>query len=366
MKKDVYNTSKLAFHKNKLEDLAKGAISPPIYVRIKPTNNCDHRCSYCSYSPDNECTVSETINLKDEIPREKMLEILEDFKEMGVLALTYSGGGEPLIYPHIPEILKKTLEYGIDLSIITNGQKLKNEKTELLKNAKWVRVSASECDAKTFTETRGRPESWFYELKENLMNFAKIKNPDCEFGINFVVHKGNADKIYDSVEYFRDIGTNHIKITPCWRTDFLEYHKPIMDSCLEQIAKARQDFSGKNFTVYDTYENDFKLTGINERKYSKCFVMQIIPVIGADSVVYFCHDKTYSKNGSLGSIKNKRFKELWFSEEASKIFKEFNPIESCRHHCTYDSRNLLAIEMLKNLNNIDKYKPENDEHRNFP
>ncbi len=365
MKADVYNHSKLAFHKEKIKALSEGRITPPVYVRIKPTNKCNHACYYCSYIPDNECPVSETINFSDEIPREKMLEILSDFKDMDVKAITYSGGGEPLIYPHIEEIMEKALEYGIDLSIITNGQELNGKKAQILKNAKWVRISAGEMDAETFVRTRKRPAILFHKLKENIKNFAKIKAPDCEFGINFVVQKENAEKVYDSVKYFKELGVDHIKITPCWMPEFLEYHKPLIDSVAEQINKARNDFQDDKFTVYDTYENDFNLTGLSERKYPKCFIMQVIPVIGADSVVYFCHDKTYAKNGALGSIKNISFKELWFSNEAAKIFKEFNPIEECKHHCTYDSRNLSIMEMIQDLNSLDKYKPSNDRHKNF-
>lgn len=366
MSDNVYDVSKLAFHKEKLEALAKGEIIAPVYVRVKPTNRCDHECTYCSYSPDNDCPVSETINLKDEIPREKMLEILGDFRDIGIKALTFSGGGEPLVYPHIAEIMQMTLDYGIDLSIISNGQKLRGEKANILKNAKWVRVSAGECDAEGFEKTRRRPAKWFYELKENLANFSQIKNPDCEFGINYVVHNGNFDRIYDSVKYFKELGVNHIKITPCWNPDFIDYHEPLKPISLEQIANARADFQAEGFTVYDTYENDFKSTGLSDRNYDKCSIMQIIPVIGADAAVYFCHDKTYSGNGCLGSIKNRSFKNLWFSEDAAKIFREFNPRKQCQHHCTYDSRNLLTLEMLGNMKNLDKYKPKSEKHKNFP
>ncbi len=373
MEKDVYNKSKLAFHKNKLESLSTGEVTAPVYIRIKPINRCDHRCFYCSYNPDNKCPVSETIDYNAILPREKMLEILDDFKDMrvsdtkgiGVMAVTYSGGGEPLIYPHISEAMKKTLENRIELSIITNGQKLNGERAEILTQAEWVRISASESDAKTFSETRKRPESWFYELGNNIKNFARIKKPECELGINFVVQDKNADKLYESVKYFKELGVNHIKITPCWFPNFLEYHKDIRKKAEEQIAKARQNFEEDGFTVYDTYKNDFELTGIDKRLYSKCYVMQIIPVIGADSIVYFCHDKTNAKNGILGSIKNKSFKELWFSNKVKEIFKNFNPKKECRHHCTYDRVNLNAIEMLNNLDILDEYKPSDYKHKNF-
>ncbi|MEM0465174.1 MAG: radical SAM protein [Candidatus Pacearchaeota archaeon] len=366
MKNDIYNRSKLAFHEEKLKSLKEGKITSPIYVRIKPTNKCNHACYYCSYVPENECTVSENMNFNDEISKEKMLEILNDFKEMGVKAITFSGGGEPLIYPYIEEIMQKTLDYGIELSIITNGQELNGNKARILSKSEWVRISAGEIDAENFVNTRKRPASFFYKLQDNIKNFSKIKKNDCELGINFVVQKNNADKVYESAKYFKNLGVNHIKFTACWvPEEFFEYHKPIKEDVIEQIKKARKDFEDENFKIYDTYEEDFLLTGLCERKYEKCYIMQIIPVIGADSVVYFCHDKTYSKSGVLGSIRKKSFKELWFSEETKEIFENFNPKKKCKHHCTYDSRNLSIIKMIENLENIDKFKPDTEKHKNF-
>ena len=75
-------------------------------------------------------------NSTDEIKREKILEIIQDFKSIGVKAVTFSGG-EPLLYPYIEEIM----EAGIELSIITNGSLLTGKKVELLSKAKWVRIS---------------------------------------------------------------------------------------------------------------------------------------------------------------------------------------------------------------------------------
>ncbi len=342
-----YSTLKIAWHPEKLESLLNGTIIAPIYVRLKPTNLCNHHCSFCSYEPrGGDREVRDRIsNRKAQIPHEKILEILADFRDMGVKAVTYSGGGEPLIYPYILEALNKTLKYGIDLSIITNGQKLEGKKAEVLANAQWVRISSDASDAKSFSKIRKVPEKWFYELTENIRNFAKIKNPECELGINFIVHKQNSDQVYRSVVHFRDLGVNHVKITPQWiHPGFKEYHKPIMKSVLDQIRKAK-NLQDSRFKVHDTYEADFSLCGADKRNYSKCYILQIVPVIGADSVVYFCHDKAYSSSGIIGSIKDKSFKNLWFSKEAKEIFQKFNPSKSCRHHCANDLRN-MNIEAL--------------------
>jgi MoaA/NifB/PqqE/SkfB family radical SAM enzyme len=365
MKENVYDISKLTFHPEKIRALAEGKITAPISARIKPTNKCDHKCFYCAYTPGNGCSVSETINMKDEIPKVKLLEVLTDFSEMGVKAVTYSGGGEPLIYPDISEAMRKTLDLGIDLSIITNGQKLCGEKAEILKDAKWVRISASENNAQLFSETRKRPASWFYELQDNIRQFALHKSSECELGINYVVNKKNSKEVYNSVKYFMELGVNHIKFTPLCNADFREYHKDIKEDVLSQIEKARKDFSGPNFVVYDTYKNDFELTGLYDRKYPVCYFKQVVPVIAADSKVYFCHDKTYNKQGILGDLKNMSFKELWFSKDTEKRFKEFDPRKYCQHHCTYDSRNILTERIINDLDNLQTYQPESNKHKNF-
>lgn len=338
-----YGTLKIVWHPEKLESYREGKIISPLYIRIKPTNKCNHNCYYCSYDPN--FPDIRSVNRQDEIPYEKMMEILSDFRDMGVKAVTFSGGGEPLTYPHIVEVLKKTLEYGIDLSMITNGQKLKGEAAELLKKAKWVRISADSCTPEIFEATRGVSKELFNELKSNIENFAKTKDPDCELGINFVVQEKNADKVYDSIKFFKELGVNHIKITPRHIPEgFREYHAPFKDKVIAQIAKARKDFP--DFDIHDTYENDFNLSEQTKRTYPKCYVMQTIPAIGADCNVYFCHDKAYSDSGLLGSIKNQSFKKLWFSEEAEKKFKEFDPRKGCNHHCANDSRNIIINDVL--------------------
>ena len=281
--KQRYGNLKLLWHHEKLKSFLENRIISPIYIRIKPTNECNHHCRFCSYDPlTGDLTVRNELNRIDRIPQKKMLEILKDLKDIEVKAVTYSGGGEPLIYPHIEEAMQRTLDYGINLSIITNGQRLSGKKAEILSHAHWVRVSSDASDAKSFSEIRRVPKECFHELTENIRNFAKIKNPDCELGINFVVHKNNFNQVYKSVRHFRDLGVNHIKITPMWISDFREYHQPINSPVLEQIVKAKADFQDEDFNVYDTYEGDFSGASVSKRSYGRCYVMQTIPVIAAN------------------------------------------------------------------------------------
>ena len=139
-KASPYSNLKIFAHAQALNDMGDGKRIAPIYIRIKPTNYCNHKCYYCSYA-DNALGLRDSVNRQDQIPWEKMQEIVADMKIMGVKAVTFSGGGEPLVYPYIVESMQGILDAGIDLSIITNGQLLKNERAEVLSKAKWVRIS---------------------------------------------------------------------------------------------------------------------------------------------------------------------------------------------------------------------------------
>lgn len=367
----IYSQSKMAFHTEKLESLAKKEVSSPIYVRIKPTNRCNHHCFYCSYDPDFKYLLSEKKDARDEIPQPKLIEILNDFKDMRVKAITYSGGGEPLVYPFIEKILEKTLELGIDLSIITNGQKLNGKREELLAQSEWVRISADYCNSELFTKHRKVPKDLFEEQKNNIAHFAKIKKPGCELGINFLITHLNNKKIYESAKFFRELGANHIRFSPIYIPKGNElssggsesYHSE-RKKVLEQIERA-MELENENFQIFNYYKTDFDSAMTSIRPYERCFMMEVVPVIAANQKVYFCHDKAYSNSGLIGSIKEKSFRELWFSDETARRFRDFNPKESCKHHCTADGRNIAIKKMVENLEDLYKFIPDNDKHKNF-
>ena len=70
------------------------------------------------------------------------MEIIDDLVEMDVKAVTFSGGGEPLIYPHIAEALNKLGESGIKLATLTNGSHLHEDiAVAFARYGTWIRVS---------------------------------------------------------------------------------------------------------------------------------------------------------------------------------------------------------------------------------
>lgn len=344
-----YSNLKIFAHGQALNEIGAGKRIAPIYVRIKPTNYCNHNCYYCSYA-DSELGLRDSVNRKDQIPWDKMQEIISDMREMRVKAVTFSGGGEPLVYPYIVETMQKVLNAGIDLSIITNGQMLKDERALVLSKAKWVRISMDSLNAETYAKVRRIPVSFFDEVCDNIKRFSQIKNANCELGINFVVNHENADQVYDMAKMVKDLGVNHIKYTARVTKALFEYHKTFKDSVIDQIHHAKKELESNSFKIINKYEGDFDSALVFHRCYGKCYINRIFTVIAADSKVYFCHDKAYVKEGEVGDLKNQSFKDLWFSEETAKRYEEFNPQKECNHHCVYDDRN----ELLNTFYSLDR------------
>lgn len=350
MKATPYSNLKIFEHIDRLNQAVKEKKRvAPIYIRIKPTNYCNHQCYYCSYA-DSALGLRDSVVKQDQIPWEKMQEIISDMQEMGVKAVTFSGGGEPLVYPYIVEAMQQVLDAGIDLSVITNGQLLKDDRAEVLANAKWVRISFDAADAETYAKVRQIPVEAFGEVCDNIKKFSKIKSDTCELGINFVINHENASQVYDMAEMVKQLGVNHIKYTARITKDLFNYHEPFKLKAIADIHRAQDELEDENFKVINKYEGDFESAMVFHRCYEKCYINHIFTVVAADSKVYFCHDKAYVSSGVVGDLKEQSFQQLWYSDAVKERYQNFDPRKECGHHCVYDDRN----ELLNTFYSLDR------------
>ncbi len=344
-----YSQLKVFYHPEILQHLLKGERCNPVYIRIKPTNRCNHNCSYCHYK--NAYLDLDDFNPGDEIPREKMMETIEGMHRLGVKAVTFSGGGEPLLYPHIEESMERILDAGIDLSIITNGSLLSGGRAELLARSKWVRLSIESVNDEEYCRIRGISKGAFNRLCGNISDFAQIKNTDCELGVNVVVNAENCFEIESMAKLMKELGVNHVKYSPMITNDTNSYHAPFREKVTKSLVEVQNKYGDDHFRIIDLYTGDFSDSVIFDRQYSKCPMKEFICVIAANQKVYFCQDKAYLSDGEVGSIKEQSFADLWVSDDTTRKFRDFDAKKICGQHCVHDSRNKLLnsfIEMDRN------------------
>lgn len=87
---------------------------PPILANYYLTYKCNSRCVYCDIP-----VKPENIRIKETKP-EVIIENLAAMKRLGVKVVDFTGG-EPLIYPHLPKVLRAAKEMGFFTSIANTG-----------------------------------------------------------------------------------------------------------------------------------------------------------------------------------------------------------------------------------------------------
>jgi len=344
---NLYTKTKIFHFKDKIDSLPadRSTILPPIHIRIKPTNICNHSCIYCAYRAGG-LQLGKDMIIRDHISKEKMFEIMDDIAEMGVKSITFSGGGEPFCYPHLLEAVKRLSESSVKFAALTNGSKLHGEIAEFFAHhAIWLRISMDGWDDESYSAYRNIPHGEFRKIIDNIRNFKKY-NGRCYLGVCIIVDESNASHIHELICKLKSNGVNSVKVAPCIvsnsGSENNEYHKPIFEQVKEQIAKASEEFKDEDFEIFDSYHQQLETF---RKEYSWCPYLQVLPVIGADLNIYPCQDKAYNLDeGLIGSIKDRRFKDFWFSDK-NKFFT-IDPSKVCNHHCVANSKNDLILDYL--------------------
>ena len=341
MGSNPYSSLKIFHHMKELEAIGRGEHIAPFYIRLKPTNICNQHCAYCTYgSGDTEEKTEnrDDINHLDVIPWEKMQEIIQDMGQMGVRAVTFSGGGEPLFYPHIAEAAQMILDQGMDLSLISNGSLLRGNTAKVFSHAKWVRISFDSPYEETYCKLRGVNPAMFRRVIENIRDFARMKDADCVLGVNFVISKTNATQVYDAAKLLKELGVDNVKFAAVIGVEG-EDHIAIKDDVIAQIHRAKTDFEDEGFRIINNYEQDWSKKNNEGQSFPVCYTCRLVTVIAADQRVYLCHTRAYDSNAVVGSLKEQSFRTMWFSKETAARLVALRPQVDCRNSCVYQDRN---------------------------
>ena len=107
----------------------------PAHIQLNPTNKCPLNCSFCSCK-DREHGA--------ELKLDDAKLILDKFAALGAEAVTITGGGDPLAYKYINELIEHAANIGLRVGLVTNGILFKNLKRESFYDLKWCRISVSD------------------------------------------------------------------------------------------------------------------------------------------------------------------------------------------------------------------------------
>jgi MoaA/NifB/PqqE/SkfB family radical SAM enzyme len=354
-----YSDLKLWHYPEKVESFRAGRLTPPLCVRLKPTNRCQHACAWCCYSdgsrrpldrgPDShlQAYMHECMRERDEIPGDRLLALVADLGAFGVRAIIFSGGGEPLVHPQFPEAVRAAAAAGLQIGCITNGQALSGARALALAGcAAWVRISMDYATPAQFAASRRLSAEHHATLMANVGRFA-TEAPGVDLGVNFIVTRENAAHLAVAAAAVRDLGVRNVRFSPVWSASFQHYHEPIRHQVAAQIAQARE-LQTPRFTISSSYDLASP-TKQPMRTFPRCYYAQTVPVIGADQAVYACHNTAYSLHGCIGGLAGRSFSAFWRDPDTAAWFHRFNPAHWCRHECANHHKAALCYDLATSL-----------------
>lgn len=343
--KEEYSPYKIVHHLDKIAELKRGEQPNPLQVQIIPANVCNQRCSFCAYRMKDYLS-NQNFNEREILDYDKIIEILDSLVDMGVGAVQYTGGGEPLVHPRIKDIFKETFNRNLELALVSNGMGLDEELCDILGDASWIRISIDSASPETYSMIRNVSKKMFDKTIDNIKTLVKYRRKSI-IGIGFVVNKENYHEIFKAASLAKSLGVDNFRISAAFTPIGFEYFDTFMEEA-KALAKAAESLTDDKFTVFNLFNDRVKDTFEGTQDYDRCPVKDLLAYVGADYNVYTCCTLAYNDNGLIGSIEDKSFKDLWMSDEKIEMFKNHNPRLRCKHACMYKGKNEFINYCIKN------------------
>ena len=169
-------------------------------LRLSVINKCNLGCMYCVEHGDDAAALR--LNQKNNnLPASELIPVINQLHELLDLETVRLTGGEPLLYPDLPQIVKGIIQAGItDISITTNGLLL-DRKAVQLKEAglQSVNISLDAVDPDIFFTVNKRDG-----LNKVLSGIDAAIAAGLNVKLNAVILKGVNDKqVIPLMEYAR-------------------------------------------------------------------------------------------------------------------------------------------------------------------
>ena len=181
----------------------------PMTLELYPTLACNLDCTFCDTTDRHRPPVNE-------LPTERLLEIVDEAAALGVKRLFLLGGGEPLVRRRAtPAIMARAKSHGMEGILTTNGTLLNDALIGDIVEMAWdeIHFSIDGPNAEIHDKLRGQDGAF----KRTVRNACKLSVAKRRLGItlprvaiHFVLTRENHHTLMEMVELGQAIGATRI------------------------------------------------------------------------------------------------------------------------------------------------------------
>ncbi len=178
-------------------------------LQVESTLACNLRCIMCPWRKLSQKGLSHGIMSPDtwEAIRPHLPQIE---------SIDFTGGGEPLLQPHLVQWVSQANQAGCETGLLTNGMRLTPETALALINAgiDWIGISIDGADAPTYNHIRQGAD--FTTVCKHVAHLAALrpaKQP--KLMLNFVLMQANVHQLDAIVRLAAELGIDQINFKQC-------------------------------------------------------------------------------------------------------------------------------------------------------
>ena len=313
---------------NEIDQILKGNLPVPRTVEFFFSNACNHSCLGC-HSKILHNSKNKFLNIK------RAKELIDELNTLGVKSIEISGGGEPLMHPNIIEFIKYIASKNIKVGLFTNGILIKNEK-DLIDNLLFIRIAFDASNKETYKKIHGKDDyTILLENIKKLVSYKKTKNKGATIGLKFLISKINCKEILEAAILAKKLGVDYIQFKIIYNTNYGVKNLKEVKALFKKVKK----LSTINFNVIGSVEKSFIK--------SRCILTPLHPLIDASGDVYLCAFFQHRMNThKIGSILNRSFKEVFYSDKHRELLKKIKPSECNIFNCPFHEASKVADEII--------------------
>ncbi|HPM76126.1 MAG TPA: radical SAM protein [bacterium] len=315
-----FSQFKIFNHIDRVWAILRGELAPPVTLEIDPTNVCNHNCIWCIDSRHRETN-------KSVLPRELALQALSDARAMGVHSLVVKGGGEPLVYPHIVELLQHAKDIGLEVGIITNGERLLEHQDIIRRTCSWVRVSLDAGSAETHNNVHRPANPLAYE---RIWQGIEALSADVLCGVIYIIHPETFHEMPIAAKRARATGCRYIGFKRVVADSELFDTEMYMTIDANYVF-AKHNYETENFSVMGFRIYNFS-KGPKGRPYELCLGHHLVGILCANGTLYACCSTRGIEEYAIGNIHEQRLPDIWQGARRREVLAKITA-GKCKHIC---------------------------------
>jgi MoaA/NifB/PqqE/SkfB family radical SAM enzyme len=348
-----------------------GLPAAPKQVQLILSDLCNQDCHFCAYRMsgytsnqlfvgDSELSKWGTNNPNRKIPAARALSLLEEFKEAGVEAVQFTGGGEPTVHKKHEEIFTRCLDLGMKASLVSNGISWsKDLRTKILPRFSWVRVSIDAGNVESYAHIRRTSKYNWVTAWDNIADLADAidtENSRTALGLGFVVTPHSWTEIPEFACLARESGADNIRFTAMFSTEDEDPYIDIYEKIVSLINNVRMTHQSDLFKVHDNFGSRFEDLKQHSPDYRFCSYQYYTAYVGGDLTAYRCCVLSYNERGKInqGDLSEQSFNTFWNSAARKEDMAGFDARECER--CQFNQKN-RAVNYLMATDPLHKEFP---------